>query len=187
MSVTRIVLVVVALVAGVAAVVALFQAWDERSAPPIVIEDVTATRPVVVDVRGAVQTPGVYELPPGARVQDAVAAAQGLSKLADLSTVNLARRLRDGEVVVIGDLPAPGSTPQSVEAVDEVSGPRININMASADALDALPGVGEVTANRIISYRETNGPFRSVDDLVLIQGISDRTIDGFRDMVTVGP
>ena len=191
MSVARIGLVAVALIAAVAGAYALFRALDERSAPPIVIEDAAATLPVVIDVRGAVETAGVYELPPGARVQDAVAAAGGLAEVADLSTVNLARRLRDGEVLSIPELPVPGSTPPLAasggEALDEVSRPRININTATSEELDVLPGVGEVTATRIISYRDLNGPFRSVDDLVHVEGISDRTIDAFRDMVTIGP
>src|SRR5918992_2520711 len=107
MSLTRIGLAVVALVAGIAVIYALFQAFDERSAPPIVIEDAAATLPVVVEVRGEIEAPGVYELSPGARLQDAIAAAGGLTKDADLSTVNLARRLRDGELVVIPARPAP--------------------------------------------------------------------------------
>src|SRR5215213_1097066 len=111
MSLTRIGLAVVALVAAFAAVYALFLALDERSAPPIVIEDAAANLPVVVEVRGEVEAPGVFALSPGARLQDEIAAAGGLSREADLSTVNLARRLRDGELVVILALPAPGSTP----------------------------------------------------------------------------
>ena len=105
----RIGLAVVALVAAVAAVYALFQALDERSAPPILIEDAAATLPVVADVRGEVEAAGVYELPPGARLQDAIAAAGGLTEEADLSTLNLARRLRDGELIVILALPAPAA------------------------------------------------------------------------------
>ena len=188
MSLTRIGLAVVALVAAVAAVYALFQALDERSAPPIVIEDAAANLPVVVEVRGEVEAPGVFALSPGARLQDAIAAAGGLSREADLSTVNLARRLRDGELVVILALPAPGSTPTILTAgagdAAEDSRARININTATANELESLPGVGEVTAARIVAYREQNGPFRSVDDLIHVQGISDRTIDEFRDLVT---
>jgi competence protein ComEA len=191
MSLTRIGLAVVALVAAVAAVYALFQALDERSAPPIVIEDAAANLPVVVEVRGEVEAPGVFALSPGARLQDAIAAAGGLSREADLSTVNLARRLRDGELVVILALPAPGSTPTILTAgagdAAEDSRARININTATTKELEALPGVGEVTAARIAAYREQNGPFRSVDDLIHVQGISDRTIDEFRDLVTTSP
>lgn len=193
MSVTRIGLAIIGLIAAVAVMYALFQALDERSAPPIVIEDAAATLPVVVEVRGEVEAPGVFELAPGARLQDAIAAAGGLTREADLSTVNLARRLRDGELVVILALSAAGSTPMipaagagDTAAADD---PRvkININTAAADALEGLPGVGEVTAARIIAFREQNGPFRSVDDLIHVQGISDRTIDGFRELVTTEP
>jgi competence protein ComEA len=193
MSVTRIGLAVVAIVAAVAAVYAIFQALDERSAPPILIEDAAANLPLVVEVRGEVKAPGVVSLSPGARIQDAIAAVGGLSNDADLSTVNLARRLRDGELVVILALPAPGSTPvlPSVGIDDAVPAEdpraRININSATAEELEALPSIGEVIAARIIAYREQNGPFRSVDDLIHVEGISDRTIDEIRNLVTVGP
>jgi competence protein ComEA len=193
MSVTRIGLAVVAIVAAVAAVYAIFQALDERSAPPILIEDATANLPLVVEVRGEVKAPGVVSLSPGARLQDAIAAAGGLSNDADLSTVNLARRLRDGELVVILALPAPGSTPvlPSVGIDDAVPAEdpraRINLNSATAEELEALPSIGEVIAARIIAYREQNGPFRLVDDLIHVEGISDRTIDEIRNLVTVGP
>src|SRR3954468_19107391 len=166
MSVTRIGLAVVALVAAVAAVYAIFQALDERSAPPIVIEDAAASLPIVVEIRGEVEAPGVVTLSPGARLQDAIAAAGGLSKDADLTTLNLARRLRDGELVVILPLPALGSTPvlpvDKVDGVVPAEGPqaRININTAPTEELESLPGVGEVIAGRIIAYREQNGPFR---------------------------
>jgi competence protein ComEA len=193
MSVTRIGLAAVGLVTAVAVVYALFQALDERSAPPIVIEDAATTMPVVIEVRGEVDAPGVYELSPGARLQDAIAAAGGLTRDADLSTVNLARRLRDGELIVILARPAPGSTPMAPVVVGSDAGApdepsvRININTATAEELEALPGVGDVTAARITAYREQHGPFRAIDDLIHIQGISDRTIDGFRDLVTTGP
>lgn len=191
MNLTRIGLIVIAVIAAVAAAYALFQAFDLRSAPPIVIEDAGAIQPVVVDVRGAVESAGVYELPPGARVQDAITASGGLAATADLSTINLARRLRDGEAVTILEVPVPGTTPPAGTSVDdastEASRPRININTATAEELDVLPGVGEVTAARIIAYRDENGPFRSVDDLIHVEGIADRTIDAFRDMVTIGP
>jgi competence protein ComEA len=193
MSVTRIGLAVVAIVAAVAAVYAIFQAMDERSAPPILIEDATANLPLVVEVRGEVKVPGVVSLSPGARLQDAITAAGGLSNDADLSTVNLARRLRDGELVVILALPAPGSTPVlpavGVEDAVPAEDPRarIDINSAIAEELEALPSIGEVIAARIIAYREQNGPFRSVDDLIHIEGVSDRTIDEIRNLVTVGP
>jgi competence protein ComEA len=187
---TRVGLIVISLIAAVVAVYALFQAMDERSAPPIVIEDAAMTVPVIVDVRGAVNRPGVYELPAGARLQDAVNAAGGLSAGADLSTINLARRMRDEEIVVIGSLALASDALASAESestTSVASQTQININTASVSELDVLPGIGEVTAQRIVDFREQNGPYRSIDDLVHVQGISTRTIEALRDLVTVGP
>jgi competence protein ComEA len=146
----------------------------------------------VVDVRGAVSSEGVYELPPGARMQDAVAAAGGLTAAADLATINLARRLRDGEIIFIAEIPPPGGSPAPADASASGAGnsapqARVNINTASAAELETLPGIGEVTAARIVEFREQNGPYRSVDDLIHIQGISARMIDDLRDQVTTGP
>jgi len=193
MSLPRIGLILILLVAAVAVVYAIYQALDERSGPPILIQDAAADVPVVVEVRGAVNTPGVYELSPGARLQGAIAAAGGLTDEADLSTVNLARRLRDGELVTVLALPSLGSTPAApISGADHAvpaTGPqgRININTATAEELEALPEIGEVTAARIIAYREQNGPFRSVDDLINVEGVSLRTIDQFRELVTTAP
>jgi len=189
LSVSRIGLALLAIVAAVSGAFVLFRAYDERSAPPIVIEDAAATLPVVVDVRGAVAKPGVYELPPGARVQDAVSAAGGLAQSADLSTVNLARRLRDGEQLVIAALPTAGgamASPVGLNGNATMQG-RLNINTATAAELDALPGIGEVIAQRIVDFRTEHGPYRSVDDLIHVQGISARTIAGLRDLVTTAP
>ena len=189
MSVARVGLLLVALIAAVAAGFALFRAWDDRAAPPIIISDAAATKPVIVDLRGEVSRPGVFELPPEARVQDAIEAGGGLTEAADLSTINLARRLRDGEVVVIAAIPSGEPGPPALAIVAEpASGvARININTASAKELEALPGVGEVTAGRIVAFREEHGPYRSIDDLIHVTGISTRTIDGLRDLATVGP
>lgn len=192
LSVTRVSLIVVALVLAVAGTYALFRAFDERSAPPIVIEDAAATFPIAVEVRGAVTSPGVYELPAGSRVQDAILAAGGMTASADRSTVNLARRLRDGEVAVVAEIPEIVFSPvESTEGEGSPNGVRpdgrININTATADELVALPGVGEVTAERIVAFREEHGPYRSADDLVHVQGISSGTIDGLRDLVATAP
>ena len=191
MTLARVGLIVLAIVAGVAVVFAVFRGIDERAAPPIVIEDGDALIPIVVDVRGAVVNPGVYELPPEARLQDAVDAAGGLTDEADRSTVNLTRRMRDSELVTLASVPQPG-TPV---APDEAPRPTmaaldeglINLNTASQKELELLPEIGEVTALRIIDYRETNGPFRSVDDLIHIKGISTQKIDRLRNLVTTAP
>lgn len=189
MSATRIVAAVLAIALAVAVVFAFFRAFDERSAPPIIIQDAATTNPIVVDVRGEVEQPGVYTLPAGARLQDAVNASGGFTAQADLSQVNLAERLQDGDVVSIGGLAQLEGTSEASssggQAPAAASG-KININTATIAELDTLPGIGEVTANRIIEFRETQGPYRSIDDLVHVQGISSRTISKLRDLVTVG-
>ncbi|MBA3450361.1 MAG: ComEA family DNA-binding protein, partial [Chloroflexia bacterium] len=189
MGLTRVGLIILGVIAAVVAAYAVFQAFDDRAAPPIVIEDAAADQPLWVDVRGAVSTPGVFTLPPGARVQDAIAAADGLAPSADLATINLARRVRDGEVIYIQQKLVPGSSPVpgSVSQLDDItseSPQKINLNTATVAELDILPGIGVVTAERIVQFREENGPFRSVDELIQVQGISDRTVDEFRDQIT---
>lgn len=191
MTLARVGLIVLAIVAGVALVFAVFRGIDERSAPPIVIEDADGLIPIVVDVRGAVVNPGVYELPPEARLQDAVNAAGGMTDDADQSTVNLARRLRDGEMVTVAVIPDMGTPVTAAESPRPTAAALgeglINLNTASRKELELLPGIGEVSAQRIIDYRQANGPFRSVDDLIHIQGISTKTIEQLRELVTTAP
>lgn len=193
MNVTRIGLAIVAIVAGVIAIFAIVRAIDERTAPPIVIDNALVQPGVVVDLRGEVVNPGVYELQAGSRLDDAVVAAGGLTDDADLTQLNLAARLQDGSIVTVpsvAKLTEVGSG-NDVDSGGTTSGSQpsslVNLNTANEQELESLPGVGEVTAGRIIEYREANGPFHSVDDLVHIQGISMKTINGLRDLVTTGP
>jgi competence protein ComEA len=135
---------------------------------------------IFVHVLGAVEHPGLYELRDGDRVVDAVAAAGGFLDTADQSQINLARFVADGEqigVPVIGESPAtaPGVTAQGL----------VNINTADAAALETLPRVGPAMAARIIDWREANGPFTAVEDLMNVSGIGDRTFEGLKDLVTV--
>lgn len=193
MSLTRIGLAIVAIVAAVVIVFAAVRAIDERTAPPIIIDNALVQPGIVVDLRGEVAKPGVYELPAGSRLDDAIVAAGGLTEDADLTQLNLATRLQDGSILTVSgtaalspsdpaDTGSPDNNPTEIEP-----GALVNLNTASAEELESLPEVGEVTADRIIEYREANGPFRSIDDLVHVQGISTRTIDGLRDLVTTGP
>lgn len=140
-------------------------------------EAVPATA-IIVHVLGAVQGPGVYELAEGDRVLDAIAAAGGRSPEADLAAVNLARLLADGEQLVV---PRVGDAAAEAAPGDG----RVNLNTADADALDTLPRVGPALAQRIIAWREANGGFRSVDDLLDVSGVGEATLDGLRDRVTV--
>lgn len=134
---------------------------------------------VFVHILGAVERPGLYELREGDRAIDAVAAAGGFTDVADQAQLNLARFVTDGEqivVPVIGEVPA-GST----VAADG----RVNLNTADAAALDTLPRVGPAMAERIIAWREENGRFTAVEDLLGVSGIGDKTFEALKDLVTV--
>jgi competence protein ComEA len=141
---------------------------------------------VAVDVAGRVRRPGLVRLPTGSRVQGAIAAAGGATSGADLDAVNLARKLTDGEQVRVpgpGD-PAPPPAPGAAAGPVTASAP-LDLNTATVEQLDTLPGVGEVTAGRIIAYRSAH-PFTSVDELLEVPGIGQRRFDQLKDLVTVG-
>jgi competence protein ComEA len=140
---------------------------DEITPPPVVVEQVQAPQ-IFVDVTGAVNTPGVYTLTASSRVIDAIKAAGGSAPGADLSTINLARVLADGEQIYV-DAAVTNSKGVRVSTTKR-SGP-ININRATVGDFDSLDGIGPVIANRIVSYRKTHGPFITVEDLQKVSGI----------------
>jgi competence protein ComEA len=140
---------------------------DEITPPPVVVEQVQAPQ-IFVDVTGAVNTPGVYTLTASSRVIDAIKAAGGSAPGADLSTINLARVLADGEQIYV-DAAVTNSKGVRVSTTKR-SGP-ININRATVGDFDSLDGIGPVIANRIVSYRKTHGPFSTVEDLQKVSGI----------------
>lgn len=135
---------------------------------------------VYVHVAGAVAMPGLYLLPTGARVFDAVSAAGGLSDTADAAAVNLARPVTDGEQLHV---PAIGET--AAAPPGERTDGKIDLNAADLAQLDELPRIGPAIAQRIIDWREQNGRFTSVDDLLAVPGIGEKLIAGLRDLVTV--
>ena len=140
---------------------------------------------IIVDVAGWVRRPGVYEFVAGDRVIDAVNRAGGARNGADLTSLNLAAPLADGTQIVI---PRPGATaPGSSTSDTGTAGGTtlININTASETDLEALPGVGPVTAAAIIDYRTQNGPFATVDDLIDVSGIGPSTLEQIRPFATV--
>jgi len=136
-------------------------------------------RVVVVDVVGAVRRPGLYRLAVGSRVADAVAHAGGLTRLADPALVNLAAPLADGEQILVG---ARGQGGGAATAVGAAAGAPVDLNSATADQLDALPGVGPATAQKIITYRRQHGPFTALDDLDAIPGIGAARIAGLQGL-----
>ncbi|MGB9723617.1 MAG: ComEA family DNA-binding protein, partial [Chloroflexia bacterium] len=150
----------------------------------------TATPPpIVVYVSGAVRHPGVYALPAGARLADAVAAAGGADPQADLDQINLARRLQDEEHVHIprrGETPRPEPTsPPAGVTPSGASGGKVNINTAGLEELDRLPGIGPGYAQRIIEYRQAHGPFASIEEIQNVPGIGPATFARIRDLITV--
>jgi competence protein ComEA len=198
-----------ALVAAAAAVAAAVGVWQDRpQAEPVgsagalsavVVTSAPATDqpvpdgppvpagPLVLSVSGKVERPGLIELPDGARVADALDAAGGALPGTDLSSLNLARRVVDGEQIAVGVPPAadaapgPGAT-GSGSAVGD--GP-LDLNSATEGQLDALPGVGPVTAQRILEWRRLNGRFSRVEQLREIEGVGERRFAQIRELVVV--
>lgn len=136
---------------------------------------------IYVYVCGEVSSPGVYRLPPEARVYEAVAQAGGLTKQADAAAVNQARELTDGEEIYV---PALGEAAVSSETSGSTDG-KININTADAAQLTALEGIGESKAAAIIAWREENGGFSTVEDLLKVNGIAEKTFEKIKDEISV--
>lgn len=195
-----------AVVAGCAALLAVFAVWRDRPvaepAPPLPVvgaevpsvpagpggppPSVEPVAPTVVSVAGKVRRPGLVRLPGGARVADAISQVGGPLPGADLTALNLARRVVDGEHIVVG-LPQPPSVPQPAGSPGPAAagGGKVDLNQATAEQLDTLPGVGPVTAKRIIEWRTAHGRFNSVDQLREIEGIGERRFSQLRGSVTV--
>ena len=147
---------------------------------------------VVVDVAGKVRSPGLVTLPAGSRVADALKSAGGVRDGVDLTTLNLARPLVDGEQILVGVQPADWPTVPTVPTVPGASvpgappaGTLVDLNTATLEQLDTLPGIGPVTGQAILDWRTDNGSFTSVDELLEVDGIGDATLADLRDLVTV--
>lgn len=194
---------VLSAVALVAAVVAAIGVWVDRPvaepAPPLLAvapgrAPSVEQRPtqLVVSVVGRVASPGLVTLPEGARVADAVAAAGGALPDTDLSTLNLARKLADGDQLAVGVPPAAdaaadtvGTTGSSRSGAHGRASGKINLNTATAAELHGLPGVGPVTAQRILEWRAHHGRFTSVEQLREVGGIGEARLARMKDLVTL--
>jgi competence protein ComEA len=150
-------------------------------APVVPTATTAVARAVVVDVTGAVRRPGLYRLSEGSRVADAVARAGGATPKAQLELVNLAARVSDGEQVIV---PRRGTAAASGggSAAGAPTGP-VHLNSATLEELDSLPGVGPVTAQKIVDFRQEHGAFGSVDELDAIPGIGPARLEQLRDLV----
>jgi competence protein ComEA len=165
---------------------------------PVTLTPPPTPRPIVVHVAGAVAHPGLYSLPPGSRWSDAIEAAGGYQPGANPTALNLAAILQDGERVFVPAIslqpavpaptsPAPIVVPQesrSSAISPSVSG-LIDINTASLEELDTLPGIGPVTAQNIIAYRTEHGPFASIEAIDNVPGIGPATVEKLKDLITI--
>jgi len=177
----------------------MFFFWRRPEPEPISIltPEPTATplptptpRPLRVYVSGAVMRPDVYELSYDSIVRDAIDAAGGPTSEADLNRINLARRVHDEEQIYVpqkGEESPPVSPPSGPSSLSPSGqgGGKVNINTATAEELDTLPGVGPAIAQRIIDYRTANGPFQSVEDIKKVRGIGDATFEELKNKITV--
>lgn len=183
---------VAVLAAGFTAVVLGNGRPDPERAPPLPLagrqEVVTASpsggvrsaAPLVISVVGKVRNQGLVTVPAGARVAEALEAAGGARSGTDLSTLNLARKVIDGEQINVG---APAAAAESESGAAPV---KIDLNAATREQLESLPGVGEVTAQRILDWRARNGGFTAIEQLREIEGIGERRLASLREQVTVG-
>jgi len=199
-----------AVLAAAVVLVAAFVAWQSRPhtvAVPTLSSEPVASGPaagagtpvvppspsaalLVVAVEGRVPHPGLVRLPAGSRVADALAAAGGALPGTDLSFVNLARKVVDGELIVIGMTPPPGTetggaVPPGGPAGGPAGGGIVDLNTATAADLDTLPGIGPALPQRILDYRTQHGGFHNVDELRNVSGIGDAKCAEIKDLVTV--
>lgn len=158
----------------------------ERVAVDASTTDAATPAALYVHVSGQVAAPGLYVLPSGARVVDAIAAAGGFARLADDSAVNLARPVTDGEQLVVpkeGEAEAAAARGGGAPASGQ--GSSIDLNTADAAALETLPRIGPALAQRIIEWRDANGRFTAVEDLLAVPGIGDKMLEALRELVRV--
>ncbi|MEU1250187.1 ComEA family DNA-binding protein [Micromonospora arida] len=157
------------------------------AAPAVGDPSVSSSGEVVVAVAGKVRKPGLVRLPAGSRLADAVQAAGGALPGVDVALLNPARKVTDGELIVVGVTPPPvpgGVAGPAAGGAAPAAGP-LNLNTATLAQLDALPGVGPVLAQRILTHRDQHGGFKSVGDLRQVDGIGDARYEQLKDLVTV--
>jgi competence protein ComEA len=162
---------------------------------PIQLLPAPTQPPYEIYVVGAVLQPGVYQLPPGSRVEDAIQSAGGMQKEADPEAINLAALLFDGDRIRVPTQKVPAQTPVGTKppATSSVTlaplattGP-VDINTATVDELDTLPGIGPAIAGRIITYRQAYGSFKTIQDLLKVEGIGLSIFSKIKERITVGP
>ena len=140
---------------------------------------------ITVDVKGAVKSPGIYDLPVGSRINDAVQKAGGLTDNADSKSINLAQRISDEALVYVPTKEETTSQEAHSNTSNTKENKKVNLNKASLEELKQVKGLGGKRAQDIIDHRETNGKFKSVDDLKKVSGIGAKTVEKLKEYVTV--
>lgn len=149
----------------------------------------TSAKMIYVDVKGAVNQPGVYALKAGLRVQDALVKAGGTTNSADIDHVNMAQQVNDQQVIYVpvhGEVTTPiGSSTTESEESNNTTGPIINLNTATKEQLMQITGVGDKKADLILQYRQEHGQFKSVEDLKEVNGFGDKSVANIKDQLAV--
>ena len=148
-------------------------------------EEVVEQDLITVDVKGAVKSPGIYDLPVGSRINDAVQKAGGVTDNADSKSINLAQRISDEALVYVPTKEETTSQEAHSNASNTKENKKVNLNKASLEELKQVKGLGAKRAQDIIDHRETNGKFKSVDDLKKVSGIGAKTVEKLKEYVTV--
>ena len=148
-------------------------------------EEVVEQDLITVDVKGAVKSPGIYDLPVGSRINDAVQKAGGLTDNADSKSINLAQRISDEALVYVPTKEEATSQEMPSSASNNKENKKVNLNKASVEELKQVKGLGAKRAQDIIDHRESNGKFKSVDELKKVSGIGAKTIEKLKEYVTV--
>lgn len=179
----RLVNVIAAATLVATAVLALVIQLDLRAAPDIVIQTQPELGTIQVAIDGAVESPGLYELPIGSRVHDLLEASGGYLSSSDLSAINQAALLVDGQRVYV----PPRETAQTARLGATPDVLRVDVNSAAVEEFDQIPGIGPVKAAAIVEYRNMHGPFQTIEELLLVDGISESLLAGIRQYLVIGP
>ena len=147
-------------------------------------EEIGETEDIYVDISGCVKEPGVYKVAAGTRIFQVIERAGGLTEGADIESVNRAEEVTDGQKIII-NLVGEQKPEEIGNTYSEEDSDKVNINTADSSRLQAIPGVGPATAQKIIEYREQNGKFKSVEDIKDVSGIGDKTFENMRPYITV--
>jgi len=148
-------------------------------------EEAVAQDLITIDVKGAVKSPGIYDLPVGSRINDAVQKAGGLTDNADSRSINLAQRISDEALVYVPTKEEATSQEAQLNVSNNKDNKKVNLNKASLEELKQVKGLGAKRAQDIIDHRENNGKFKSVDELKKVSGIGAKTLEKLKEYVTV--